>query len=598
MCGIAGLVGNLPQDARARVARMVAAMQHRGPDGHGLHCDDGCILGHTRLAIVAPAAGEQPMRSAVSNKRIVFNGEIYGFRDTLAKLHTDYPFATQSDTEVILATYEKFGSDCPAHINGMFAFALWDPEHREAFLARDRFGEKPLYYAFANGTLVFASELKSLLACGLIDPEIDPHALAHFLKFLYVQPDRTIYRNVNILPPAHSMRFRDGTLRIERYWQLPSERSGITLDEAAETFRYLFSRAVKNQLVADVPVGCFLSGGLDSSTVVAVASEHCSHLQTFSLDVGGAASEAAYARKVAQRYGTNHHEYVLEDVDLAELMLHMGHIYDEPFADSSCILTYLIAKYASKEIKVVLSGDGADELLGGYDWWYRPLLKAPPLNPATALQAVVGLLHAGRDKRPVRHSVHARYQGKAGVFSDLEISTLLHGTARAPAYCSTDESSNMNDVNVAMRMDLGNYLPGDILVKTDRASMAHSLELRAPFLDTELATFCISLPSSLKISDKQTKILLREAYGQAWPSAVQTRRKQGFGADVSSWLKRADVIALVDYYLRDRRRVIFDGLICFDAVQDALAFSGYRVWTLLTLSIWAERRELALGGKQ
>jgi asparagine synthase (glutamine-hydrolysing) len=375
MCGIAGIVADSPRGYEDRVWEMVNCLGHRGPDGSGVHIFDNCILGHTRLTIVDLETGSQPMLCALTDVGVTFNGEVYGYKTIRAAI-PDYPFRTKSDTEVLLALYHHHGRSLPEKLPGMFSFAIWDNRMRELFCARDRFGEKPFYYAQgARGEFLFASEIKALLASGLVTPVLDEEAVAHYMKYLYVHPHRSIYRNIHALPPAHYLRYAEGKIQVERYWTLPDTDSKIELPEAADQFRMLFEQAVSRQLVADVPVGAFLSGGLDSSTVVAVASRFCPKLHTYSFAFEDSVSELPFAREVAARYRTEHVELADDTVDIAELLVAMQQVYDEPFADSSNIPTYMISRLAREHTKVILTGDGGDELLAGYPW-YRPLLES------------------------------------------------------------------------------------------------------------------------------------------------------------------------------------------------------------------------------
>jgi asparagine synthase (glutamine-hydrolysing) len=611
MCGIAGIVAADGPAHRARVAAMVAELRHRGPDDEGIRVFDRCALGHARLSIVDPAAGHQPMDSPVGAASIVFNGEIYGYREIRDRLQA-FPFRTRSDTEVILALYHRYGAKLLEHLPGMFAFALWDDAHGSLLCARDRFGEKPLYFAVGqDGAFVFASEIKAVLASGLVRPVLDRSALAHYLQYLYVPPDRTIYVNVHTLPPAHALAWRDGKLSVQRYWDLPERTPDVGLSDAAERIDGLIAAAVGRQLVADVPVGAFLSGGMDSSTVVAAAARHGGRVKTFSFAFeAGRVDERAFARPVAARYGCDHHELVDADSDIAELLVTMQRVYDEPFADSSNIATYLIARLAREQVKVVLTGDGGDELFGGYSEWYRPLrwmesipAAAVALAPVVRRFVRLGAALAGKrgsdgtrafltglDLRRRHASPAAAHQARKRYFSDADLGALglVPGTAPEPARTYPDDP-----VDAALRTDLVSYLPGDILVKTDRASMAHGLELRAPLLDVALATFCVGLPSRLKVQSGADKVVLRAATRSLLPEAVLARPKQGFGAPVGEWLRRKPVADLKAAYLNDPTRRIFD-LLPFDATRRHVQGDDYRAWILLVLALWAEDRAFDL----
>lgn len=598
MCGIAGIVAPGAQQYAEPLRRMVERLGHRGPDGSGAHCFGSCALGHTRLSIVDLRAGQQPMLAPLAPVGITFNGEIYGYKSIRQSLG-DYPFRTTSDTEVILALYERYGAGLLDRLPGMFAFAIWDDAAQELLCARDRFGEKPFYYAFGpRGELLFASEIKSLLASGLIEPALDGDAIAHYLKYLYVHPYQTIYRNVHTLPPAHLLRYKDGKVTVERYWRLPPVDERIALGEATEQFRQLFDQAVARQLVADVPVGAFLSGGLDSSTVVAAASRHQAGLKTFSFGFESGVNELPFAREVARQYQTEHSELADDRPDIAELLVTMQAIYDEPLADSSNIPTYLIARQARQHVKVVLTGDGGDELLGGYSW-YKPLLHmqgrlsdqdwlffmlraANKLSAQPALRERIG----GMVYRRRYASLAEAHLGQKQYFGDAELAAFGLRPPAQPTFApERPEGATLDD---ALRMDLQDYMPGDILVKIDRASMAHGLELRAPFLDVDFATFCAGLPARLKISSSQDKLIMRRAFAADWPASVRARGKQGFGAPVQQWLRRDGVRALKRQYLDDPAQKLF-ALLPFEQTRAAAQRGDYRTWILLVLALWLDQ---------
>jgi len=611
MCGIAGIASDNAKEHQKALENMTACLAHRGPDGQNISFFTKCGLGHRRLSIVDLATGDQPMFSADRKKAITFNGEIFGYKDIRASLAKEYKFKTTSDTEVVLALYEKHGDDFMTHLPGQFAFALWDDVRQKLVAARDRFGEKPFYYAFGpNKEFVFASEIKSLLASELIQPILSKSSVAHYLKHLYVHPHTTIYENVFVLPPAHMLTWEAGKLTVRRYWEMPAVNETISLDDAVPVFKKLLNKAVENQLVADVPVGAFLSGGLDSSTIVALASRHTEHLQTFSFGFKGAGSETAFAREIASRYGTNHRELHDEGDNIGALLVKMQEVYDEPFADSSNITTYLISKLSRQFTKVALTGDGGDEFLGGYGW-YKPYLHfgaAGVLDPSALLRhSLIGKMAKGMRRSgantlfgKVGSSLHNRHHGasmqkqygdvfeahlaQSSAFTDEEISSLGLVEKEQRHTSSWQLTGTLDD---AIRLDVENYMPGDILVKTDRASMAHGLELRAPFLDKDLAEFCLTLPYQLKITSTQDKLLLREAFQHLWTDSIRKRGKQGFGAPVTEWLKQPSVKALVEEYLNDPAKKIFI-LLSFDAVQGFVKKGNYRTWTLLVLSMWLE----------
>jgi asparagine synthase (glutamine-hydrolysing) len=585
MCGIAGIAGRNAKQYQQQLKQMTDAIRHRGPDGVGIAVFDNCVLGHRRLSIIDLNTGDQPMHSALGSS-IIFNGEFYGYLDIKKTL--DWKWRTTSDTEVILALYHQYGSEEFVNkIRGMFAFALWDKKEESLIAARDRFGEKPFYYALTkNNEIVFASEIKAILASGLVQPEINPESLSHYLQHLYVHPHHSIYKNIFVLPPAHFLLFKNGMLKTECYWKLPEQQLKISKPEAIKECYRLLNKAVKKQLVADVPVGCFLSGGLDSSTITALASQNSNQqLTTISFSFGQNNSELPYSRKVAEKYKTNNIELHQDDFDIARWFEKMIAVYDEPFADSSNIPTYLISQMAAKQFKVVITGDGGDELMAGYRNWYQPLYQMQ--HP----DGITGLLKNLRKK-----ILHSKYRSKGIAETHLEQNKYFQDKElKQVCNFNTGYSFNKflwqpnNTVEAALRMDLQDYMPGDILVKTDRAAMANSLELRAPFLDIDFAEFCIALPENFKISNQDDKIIMRESFGHLWPGEIMKRHKQGFGAPVHEWLMQNEMKQLKYDYLANKGSKIYDWL-DFRAVSQFASKNNYQTWILLTLAVWMEKK--------
>ena len=584
MCGIAGIVGLQTKQFESSVRKMTTCIAHRGPDAEDCVTFENCILGHRRLSIIDLSTGDQPMHSPYG-ATIIFNGEFYGYKQVKKLLN--YPYKTKSDTEVILALYHQYGpNDFIKHIRGMFSFAIWDEKNQLLIAARDRFGEKPFFYAYTKeGHLIFASEIKSILASGLIEPEIKPESLVHYLQHLYVHPHHTIYKNIFNLPPAHYLIFQNGNTTINRYWDLPCQQLKISFDDAKSECRRLLKKSVEEQMIADVPVGSFLSGGLDSSTITALASQSTNHqLTTISFSFGKNNSELPFSRQISKKYNTHNIELHQDDYEIAGWFEKMVGIYDEPFADSSCIPTYLVSKMASEKLKVVLTGDGGDELMAGYTFWYRPLYL---------LQNEMSI--HGRLKNTVKKIRHPHYRKNRISEIHLEQNcffnkqTLKHLLIKKNTY-SFDKFLDQpyNTVDAAMRMDLLDYMPGDILVKTDRAAMANSLELRAPFLDVDFAEFCISLPEDFKISLDTDKILLRESFGDLWTPDIKKRSKQGFGAPVHEWLQQKKMQQLKNDYLFDQHNKIYDWLNFKECVK-YFDQNNYSTWILLTLAVWMNR---------
>ena len=567
MCGIVGIVSRDAKSYQKTIERMKFSIAHRGPDGNGTKVYDNCILGHVRLSIIDIYHGQQPMSSQACS--LTFNGEIYNYLDLEKEI--DYKFKTRSDTEVLLALYKDEQEDFLDKLKGMFSFAIWDDIEQKLFCARDRFGEKPFYYAYGkNGEFIFSSEIKAIVASDLVDLTLDRKSLAHYMQRLYVPVNKTIYENIHILPAAHKLIYKDKNIKIKPYWKLPKERE-INLKDALAEFLFLFEKAVERQLVADVETGAFLSGGLDSSSIVAIASRYNKELKTFSFGFSGYKSELPFAKEVAKRYKTEHLEFVDREVKLSDLLVEMQHVYDEPFADSSNIPTYIISKHAREHVKVVLSGDGGDELLGGYSFWYRSLYYMQHIRDNNALRYFLARLARkistkmpfwdssrlndyvqGHQLRRQFSSISEAKKHQNIYFTDIELGELNLKLEEKKFYIN--ENGTVND---ALAIDLLDYMPGDILTKVDRASMANSLEVRAPFLDPDFASFCISLPSSLKIDVYSNKKIMRDAFKSLWPESIQNRPKQGFGAPVNEWLQREDMKRLKREYLKDSSKKIF-----------------------------------------
>jgi asparagine synthase (glutamine-hydrolysing) len=540
------------------------------------------------------AGGDQPILSGDGKIGIAFNGAIYGFRELKDQL-AGYPFKTETDTEVILALYDRYGDEFLSYLPGMFSFAIWDERRQLLTCARDRFGEKPLYYAFApQGEFLVASEIKAILASGLIDPILNLEGVSHYLSRLHVHPAHTIYTNIHVLPPAHVLRFENGRLRIERYWEPPQATVTMPEREAVERFRELFDRAVRKQLVADVPVGILLSGGVDSSTVAAVASQHKPGVSTFSFGFkAGVESELPYARGIANRYHTSHFELCDEDLDVAGLLVRMQAIYDEPLGDSSNIPTFLVCEMARRHVTVALGGDGADELLGGYVFWGRNFLEpAPAPESQTAKGASRAMNRLARWLHRTTPAPHGsplarRYAQNFRNYFPREEQQRMGLCAPAEHLIDYARYSR-NNVSDMLRFDMEMYLPGDILVKTDRAAMASSLELRAPFLDVDVASFCLTLPETLKVDRNREKLILRYAYEDAWTPEIRTRDKQGFGSPMPIWLQLPSVHALKHDVLGNRSSRIYS-VLDFGAVQRYIDENNQQTWSLLVLALWMER---------
>ncbi len=563
MCGIIGIASQSSVSARGWLAAGGDALRHRGPDDAGEWWSaDGCVgLGHRRLAVIdLSPGGHQPMPDAGGELRIVFNGEIYNFADLRKELAANgHGFLTQSDTEVILAAYREWGTDCLSHLNGMFAFALYDGRRRQLFIARDRAGEKPLYYAHSGGALRFASELKGLMADPTLARRVDPEALDCYLAMGYVPGERCMLQAVNKLPPAHALVFdlHSGQSRLWRYWRLPEPDARADqgrADEAAllQELETLLEDAVRRQLVADVPVGVLLSGGVDSSLITAMAVRSAAKVKTFTIRFPGYGpyDETEHARLIARHFGTEHVELIGAEstVDLLPLL---ARGFDEPVVDSSMIPTYLVSRLVREHCTVALGGDGGDELFAGYPhysrllWLQQKIGTVPPGLRRAAAKAAA-LLPVGFKGRNWLQGLEADLRtGLPLIFSLFDRDTRRRlmrppgAWALAAERIRAERMPRVADLlQRATRMDFGNYLAEDILVKVDRASMLNSLEVRAPLLDYRLIEFAYGrVPSQLKATAGSRKVLLKRLAARVLPREFDQQRKQGFSIPLASWLQ-------------------------------------------------------------
>lgn len=607
MCGISGIVySNIYQNPeyKIKLKKMTDAIQHRGPDDEGLEFFKNCFLGFRRLSIVdTSSAGHQPMYSQDNNCCIVFNGEIYGYRE-IKKSINNYSFKSNTDTELILALYDKQGIDLLQKITGMFAFAIWDEKKQQIFAARDIFGEKPFYYAFGkNGEFIFASEIKSILATGLVDEEINPDAIFHYLRHAYVSSQQTIYKNVFVLPPSHFLIYKNGNLEINSYYNLEKPEVKIDENKAVEILKKLTHQSVEKQLVADVPVGVFLSGGLDSGTMVALSSQYSPNITTLGFAYEEDWNEMPQARQIAEKYKTNHNEVFLEENRISEILQKILTNLDEPLADTSIVATYAICEKAKEKMTVVITGNAGDELFGGYKWYQQELdllekgndkeFLLPVFKTGSLVSKKLGLknLNAAFLKKINRakyKNIIDYHQRKVHQFFSKEE---VHKLLKSGNDFEHQYSFNLNEKNLnsCLKMDLTNVLPGSYMVKDDRISMMHSIELRTPFLDKDLVEFCMSLPYQYKVSAVQSKKILRRAFGDLLTEDILNKKKQGFGAPVVKWLKLKEMEDLTERVLKNSESKIYQFL-HFEEAQKYLDYT-YKHWVLLVLGIWFEKHE-------
>ncbi len=585
MCGIVGITAS-GSETEAAIERALATLNRRGPDDRGRLAFSGCTLANTRLSIIDIAGGHQPIADAERGTAIVLNGEIYNYRELRRTLEgLGHRFVTNSDTEVILKAYGQYGQNCPEHLDGMFAFAIWDERKRELFLARDRFGEKPLFYARDGDSLIFASEIKAILATGRVQAKLDPVSLDNYLALLYVPPWRTIYADIHTLQPGFSALYKDGRLALNRYWQIYREPLGVSREAAAEAIREMLAESVRSRLVADVEVGVLLSGGVDSS-IVAVLAQAASarRIKTFSAGFEGFIDELPFAAAVAATAGTDHREEQIR-ADLLEAFEAVAGYFDEPFADSSNVPMHLISAAARKSVKVVLSGDGGDELFLGYRH-YRKHQHLPRL--ARLARELLSPPLARFKKRAISHFSPRERVRLAKDPHAVEVDPTDH----------VDLSAGETPVEKMNLIDLAMGLPGDMLAKVDRSSMMHSLEVRCPFLNPKLAQFAFNLPVDYKSDARRGKLILERAFAERLPAAVFTRPKQGFGAPVKDWLAKPEFRRYVEKTLLADGRI--GAFLRPDVVRKYVEafYAGrtslqYRIWTLLALEAWCRSREQA-----
>ena len=619
MCGIAGQArAGGAAVAEQTIAAMCAAQEHRGPDQRGLHVDEGIGLGIQRLRIIDLATGDQPVANEDGSVTVVLNGEIYNYAELRRELAgRGHRLATQSDTEVIAHLYEELGVECLQRLHGMFAFALWDSRRRRLLLARDRVGKKPLFYSLRDGALSFASELPALLQDPDVPREIDPQALDAYLAYGYVPAPLSVFRDVAKLPPAHRLVYEDGTTTIERYWRLDyaAKRRFADERELHEEIRASLRAAVARRMVADVPVGAFLSGGIDSSAVVAAMAEQSPQpVKTFSIGFADERfDELPRARLVAERFDTEHHELVVEP-DAVEMLPKLARHYGEPFGDHSALPCFYLSQLAREHVTVALNGDGGDESFAGYQRYSSNLLaarlEALPAGLREGLSAAAGLLPASTDPRALSRRVQRfagrlagdrqrRYLDQVCVFGASERAALYTPQLAAQVAPGAEqallgpwrEASGHELLDQLLEVDATVYLPGDLLTKIDIATMAFSLEARSPLLDHELMELAASLPPSQKARGARRKIALRGALRGWLPDAVLDGPKRGFELPVDRWL-RGELAPFAREVLLDRESVE-RGWLRRDGVESLLdrhlagEDHGRRLWALLTLELWA-----------
>lgn len=619
MCGIVGYVngsGDEPAEAQI-VTRMCERIIHRGPDDQGIHIDGPVGIGMRRLSIIDLRTGHQPVHNENKTIWVVLNGEIYNYREVreglVAKGHD---FSTTSDTEVLVHLYEEYGEECVQYLRGMFAFAIWDRNREVLFLARDRMGEKPLYYYTTDSSVVFASELKALLVHPQVKRKLNTRALFGYLQFNYIPEPLSIFDDVQRLLPGHTLTFRRGTISVRQYWDIPKPHG----DENRETtcqdeLMSKVEEAVRIQLVSDVPLGAFLSGGVDSSTIVALMARVMNRpVKTFSIGFADKRyDELSYAGAVAKHLGTEHHELVVTPASMS-LIDTIISSFDEPFGDSSAIPTFHVAKLASEHVKVVLTGDGGDELFAGYERYVtfmrrQWLHKVPEGMRALAFGGVSRLLPKGAPGKRWLHNsglpARRQYLDSISYFKESDRMGLLDGQVLAESLRMREgeteelmgqwfpQNSYGDMIAQLLYLDAKTYLPGDILTKVDRMTMANSLEARAPFLDHQLVEYVARMPSSMKVKNLETKVALRRLASRILPREILERPKQGFAAPISFWFC-GEMIEKLRAVLTDRRAIqrgIFNPKrvsAMLGKYEQGNQYLGNSLWSIFVFELWCQ----------
>ncbi len=623
MCGICGftLSKDHPISSQDALSTMLKALAHRGPDDTGFFVNSEIALGAARLSIIDLAGGHQPIHNEDKTIWLTYNGEVYNFlelKDYLIK--KGHIFYTRTDTEVIVHLYEEYGPDCLAKLNGMFAFAVWDKKKEELFLARDRFGIKPLYYCAYNGQFIFASEIKSILQFPGFKRELDLLALDQYLTFEYVPAPRSIFKKIWKLPAAHSLIYKNNAISISKYWDANFSKryNYINEKEAEERLLQILRSAIKRHLVSDVPLGVFLSGGIDSSTIVALASNSSAgRIKTFSIGFQESSfDESRHAQEISDLYSTEHHHYLFGLKDLLQIFPVAMHYLDEPLADASFFPTYLLSNFARHDVTVALSGEGGDELFAGYPTYQAHRLARfykyiPAVIRDNIITKLVNNLPVSVDnfsldfkaKRfissvclpmPLRHIYWMgsfNSQDKARLYASVFKEALGQEDIRSalqPYFANKDIGCELDFLQY---LDIKTYLQDDLLVKADRASMANSLEVRVPYLDQELAEFMFSLPPCLRLKNFTTKYIFKKTVKNILPQEITRKRKKGFGLPIASWIKNELKNLIMDALGKDK--IKREGLFDYEYIGFILKehFNGRadnrkKIWTLFMFEKW------------
>ena len=618
MCGICGIVKlNSEMTVNSiEIDEMINQLMHRGPDATGFWLGGRIGLGHTRLSIIdLSKAANQPMSNEDGSVWITYNGEVYNFQELRKELELKgHRFKSRSDTEVIIHLYEEKGIECVNYLRGMFAFAIWDEAQQIFLLARDRLGQKPIYYYVDSEKLLFASEIKGILASGLIEGSPDYNALYHYICLGYVPHPKTGFRGIKKLPPGHRLTVRNTSVNLEPYWSptnVPSQNKILDERKVNQRLIDILEEATRIRMVSDVPLGVLLSGGIDSNAVVAMMSKFSGQIKTFTVGFEDELyDERNEARLTAEQLGTDHHEMVVKP-DVTRLLPILVRAYDEPFADPSAIPSYYVAQMARQHVKVVLNGDGGDENFAGYGEYIQGLVGMWTQNIPTALGAFLSRV-LDREKpgkcKSLAEVLALSGRSPAGIFSHLRLVTPLPlmDSLLNPEFMELVEQldpvghlqrcyerfDNGDFVNTMLAVDRGTFLPDDLLFKIDIATMSHGLEARSPFLDHHLVEFVAGLPGALKLRGWKKKYILKEALRDILPAQVLKRRKRGFDVPVGSWLKSElrelclDIFASKGLVTEILRKETLEEM--FEDHLTGRKEWGRFFWMILMLYLWSE----------
>ena len=602
MCGFCGFTGKV-ENREQVIENMMEKIIYRGPDSKGSHVDEEIALGFRRLSIIDLADGTQPIYNEDGTKVIVFNGEIYnyqGIREDL--INKGHIFKTKTDTEVILHGYEEYGPEVLNKFRGMFGIAIWDMVSKELFIARDFFGIKPMYYTQVGKDLIFGSEIKCILTHPNVKKELNESALQNYLSFQYGVPNDTFFKNIYCLQPGHYLKFKDGKLEITRYWK-PDFKIDESWEEdkLVEEIDKVFKDSVEAHKISDVEVGCFLSSGVDSSYVATQFKGQKSFTVGFNYNKY---NEIDYAKELAEEIGQDHYSKRIEDDEFWEIVPKVQYYMDQPHADPSCVALYYVCKIASEHVKVVLSGEGADELFGGYRIYHEPYsLRYSKFLPRFMWKGIAGVLNAIPKEFPGKSyanraskTLEERFIGNANLFSDKEKRKILKNTEgmkkpeeiTKPFY---EDTRGMDDVTRMQYIDINFWMIGDILLKADRMSMANSLELRVPFLDKEVWNLARTIPAKYKVTkDGQTKVAMRKAALKNMPEKVASRKKLGFPVPTREWLKQEKYYNIVKKEFESeiaKKYFVTEEIVkLLDEHIQLKKDNSRKIWTIYVFLIW------------